>query len=54
MKDEVSWVREAAARNANATETVLQIAALDPNELVRRAARENPHASTRTRIIGVL
>jgi len=53
LKDEDLWVR-AAAGNASATEAVLRIAALDPDERVREAVATNSKAGKATRIMSVL
>jgi len=54
LKDRRWLVRKEAARNPHATERVLRIAALDPDERVREVVATHQKAGKAARIVSVL
>jgi len=53
-KDRAVSVRREAAGNANATEAVLRVTALDPDKRVREAVATNSKAALVAQIVSVL
>jgi len=54
LEDEDHRVRRAAAEHEHATEAVLRVAALDPDERVREAVATSSKAGTTARTVSVL